>query len=61
MKKYGKEHVSDIKYDDTGMINEKVHRGYEYIASAAATASSIGLSSLLKLPVVFMYQNQSSS
>ena len=55
IKKYGKEHVSDIKYDNNGIINEKVHKGYEYVAAAAASASSVGISALLKLPVAIIY------
>lgn len=55
VKKYGQEHVSSIKYDKKGRVNEKIHTGKEYWKSFLKTNLAGTAALLLGSPVSIMW------
>ena len=55
VEKYGKEAISNIKRDKTGLVNENVHTVSDYLLSLAGTAGSVTLSAVLKLPFAMIF------
>ena len=55
VQKYGKDHVSSIKYDKKGRVNEKVHTGKDYAIAAGLNVLSGVASAGLNTPVSMMF------
>lgn len=55
IKKYGKQNVRGIHYNNKGMISERVASGPEIGLSVGLTLTSLGLATLTRVPVVTMF------
>ena len=52
IEKYGKEAVSNIKYDKYGRVSEKTHTGKEIAAAVGVDAAAITVGALTRTPIV---------
>ena len=55
IKKYGKEAISDIKYDKNGHINEKVNTGKDWAKAYVESMAALAISTAVGAPFTFIY------
>ena len=53
--KYGKDHVSDLKFDKKGRVNARVHTGKDFTSSWLKSLGAGAVATLLGSPVSLMY------